>query len=92
MNINFTENTEAVKVPEKVDDFLLSLFKSLDRQKSKDDRKSVEKKVIISKYYLELLRYKLQVLVLDYKNLRFENTFNFIIYFLSLLASVWIIF
>lgn len=34
-----------MKGPEKVDDFLSSLFKALDRQKSKDDRKSVEKKV-----------------------------------------------
>jgi len=42
-----TENTEAVKPPEKVDDFLLSLFKALERQKSKDDRKIVEKKVTI---------------------------------------------
>lgn len=47
MTINFTENTESTRGPEKVDDFLLSLFKALDRQKSKDDRKSVEKKVII---------------------------------------------
>lgn len=45
--INFTDNTEVIKGPEKVDDFLLSLFKALDRQKAKDDRKSVEKKVII---------------------------------------------
>jgi hypothetical protein len=44
-NIHFTENTEVIKGPEKVDEFLLSLFKALDRQKSKDDRKSVEKKV-----------------------------------------------
>ncbi|XP_025422996.1 regulator of nonsense transcripts 3B [Sipha flava] len=41
------ENTEVIKGPEKVDEFLLSLFKALDRQKSKDDRKSVEKKVIV---------------------------------------------
>lgn len=45
INLHFTENTEVLKGPEKVDDFLLSLFKALDRQKSKDDRKSVEKKV-----------------------------------------------
>lgn len=44
-NIYFIESTEVIKVPEKVDDFLLSLFKALDRQKSKDDRKSAEKKV-----------------------------------------------
>lgn len=47
MYIHVTENTEAIKPPEKVDDFLLSLFKALDRQKSKDDRKIVEKKVTI---------------------------------------------
>ncbi|XP_060868705.1 regulator of nonsense transcripts 3B [Metopolophium dirhodum] len=41
------ENTEVIKPPEKVDDFLLSLFKALDRQKSKDDRKIVEKKVVV---------------------------------------------
>lgn len=45
--IYFTENTEVIKVPEKLDDFLLSLFKTLDRQKSKDDRKTGEKKVRI---------------------------------------------
>jgi len=41
------ENTEVIKPPEKVDDFLLSLFKALDRQKSKDERKTVEKKVVV---------------------------------------------
>lgn len=46
MCIHFTENTEAIKGLEKMDDFLSSLFKALDRQKSKDDRKTVEKKVI----------------------------------------------
>lgn len=45
--MNFTENTEVIKPSEKVDDFLLSLFKALYRQKSKDDRKVVEKKVTI---------------------------------------------
>lgn len=47
MNIQFLENTETLKTQEKVDEFLSSLFKSLDRQKSKDDRKTVEKKVMI---------------------------------------------
>lgn len=47
MCIHFTENTEAIKGLEKMDDFLSSLFKALDRQKSKDDRKIIEKKVII---------------------------------------------
>lgn len=47
MRFNFTENTEANKGLEKMDDFLSSLFKALDRQKSKDDRKTIEKKVII---------------------------------------------
>lgn len=47
MLIIFTENIEGVKGPEKMDDFLSSLFKALDRQKSKDDRKTVEKKVTI---------------------------------------------
>ncbi|VVC24910.1 UPF3 domain,RNA recognition motif domain [Cinara cedri] len=41
------ENAQTLKAPEKVDDFLSSLFKSLDRQKSKDDRKSIEKKVVV---------------------------------------------
>lgn len=51
----FIDNTEDIKTPEKVDDFLLSLFKALDRQKSKDDRKSVEKKVILNlNYFLSL--------------------------------------
>lgn len=45
--IYFTENTEVIKVPEKLDDFLSSLFKTLDKQKSKDDRKTGEKKVRI---------------------------------------------
>jgi len=45
--LHVTENTETIKPHEKVDDFLLSLFKALDRQKSKDDRKIVEKKVTI---------------------------------------------
>jgi len=48
--MQFTEGTdgkEGTKGPEKVDDILQSLFRSLDRQKSKDDRKSVERKVII---------------------------------------------
>jgi len=47
ININVTENTEVIKPPEQVDDFLSSLFKALYRQKSKDDRKIVEKKVTI---------------------------------------------
>lgn len=41
------ENAEVIKPSEKIDDFLLSLFKALDRQKSKDDRKIVEKKVVV---------------------------------------------
>lgn len=45
IHLHLTETTEVIKGPEKVDDFLLSLFKALDKQKSKDDRKSVEKKV-----------------------------------------------
>jgi len=45
--LTLTENTEIKKGPEKVDDFLFSLFKSLERQKSKDDRKTVDKKVIV---------------------------------------------
>lgn len=59
--IYFTENTEVIKVPEKLDDFLLSLFKTLDKQKSKDDRKTGEKKVRIyiflplGRYYFYLL-------------------------------------
>jgi len=51
MHINILENTEVIKPPEKVDDFLLSLFKALDRQKSKDERKTVEKKVIINNMF-----------------------------------------
>lgn len=60
--MQFTEGTdskEGTKGPEKVDDFLQSLFRSLDRQKSKDDRKSVERKVIIDFQFFFLCLIKL---------------------------------
>ncbi|XP_050440710.1 regulator of nonsense transcripts 3A [Adelges cooleyi] len=41
------ESNKAMKGPEKVDEFLLSLFKSLEKQKSKEDRRSIEKKVVV---------------------------------------------